>query len=258
MCSVVAGDASFDESALRSHLCPTCHIRRAILETLVGLRNRLSDRCCGRDEKPISETDFSNAVHSAVRALQSAGVRLEVFQAILSGGLYETPVRGLETSDHHQSQRVHEPEESQQETRSLKSPWWSLTVSLAVLLATTASGIVLIMSHGDLVGGRDGLPETAENVIDIQKLGNDGVKAIREQKWDLAISCFSEVLMIQPHNASALYNRGFSRCHLREFDGALRDIGQAVQLAPDNKRYQIALENLEKLIAQNVKAGYDE
>ena len=83
MCAVVAGDVAFDVSVLKAHLCGECYVRGAIIETLLVLRNQLPDRCVDSDVQPISDSEFSDGVGSALRSLQSTGISLEVVRSIV-------------------------------------------------------------------------------------------------------------------------------------------------------------------------------
>ena len=250
MCAVVAGDVAFDVSVLKAHLCGECYVRGAIIETLLVLRNQLPDRCVDSDVQPISDSEFSDGVGSALSSLQSTGISLEVVRSIVYRA-YETRLDGPAGYERTEGRPTLEPPPSPPSTGSRKR-WWPLAISVIVILATVIGGNELSKHHGRQFWNRRS--EEVEETNEIRELGNRGVQAIRDKKWKMAVRCFSQVLELQPRTASAFCNRGFARFHLDDRDGAREDFSRASRLAPGNKRYRLLLEKLDNL---NVPVGYE-
>ena len=54
---------------------------------------------------------------------------------------------------------------------------------------------------------------------------NQGMKALEEKDYALAIACFTEAIQLDPQNAKAYYNRGNAHGNSGAYDQALADIG---------------------------------
>jgi tetratricopeptide (TPR) repeat protein len=73
-------------------------------------------------------------------------------------------------------------------------------------------------------------------------LMQDGIAHIRANDYDAAIADFTKVIKAKPKNAAAWYGRGCAWHRKGKRARACSDFKKAVKLAPDNSRYQAALE----------------
>lgn len=239
LCAVVSGDSSLDLSLLNGHLCPKCFVRGAILESLVELRNKISDGWVESDLRSISDRELTAGVVTALTALEATGLRRDISRPFLEREFGKKLLVSEvdETSDG-------QPSRSLLSFGSCKR-WWPLAIALVVLITVVGVGIALHKNQGR--------KEVEKRNISSQ-LGHRGQQAFRDRKWELAIHCFSQFLRMQPSNASAFYMRAISRFHLGNRDGAVEDLEKAVRLAPENERYRKAIE---KLRNPYVPAGHE-
>jgi len=60
-----------------------------------------------------------------------------------------------------------------------------------------------------------------------------GGKYFSERNFDAAIADFTEVIQLEPDNPFAYYKRGLSYTNKKEFDLAIKDFTEAIRLAPN-------------------------
>jgi len=61
---------------------------------------------------------------------------------------------------------------------------------------------------------------------------NNGIKAIEEEDYDLAILSFSESLAIVPGDSASLHNRAMANLHKGNHKAALADATEAILISP--------------------------
>jgi tetratricopeptide (TPR) repeat protein len=59
-----------------------------------------------------------------------------------------------------------------------------------------------------------------------------GLSALEKSNYDLAITCFSEVIRLDPEDSMAYNNRGFAHGQKGEYDKAIADYTEAIRLNP--------------------------
>jgi tetratricopeptide (TPR) repeat protein len=68
----------------------------------------------------------------------------------------------------------------------------------------------------------------------VQSIIAQGDKAWETDDYDLAISCYSEALRLDPTNAEALWSRGTVHANKRDVEKAIKDCSEAIRLQPAN------------------------
>ena len=99
----------------------------------------------------------------------------------------------------------------------------------------------------------------------IDQLSAEGDEYYNNEEFDKALESYNKILKIDPNNAKAYYNRGFTYNGLEQYDEALKDYDTAITLEPNNtngyhsrgftynilKQYDKALKNYNKAIELN-------
>ena len=63
---------------------------------------------------------------------------------------------------------------------------------------------------------------------------DQGLAKFQLGQYQDAIADFDQAIQLQPDNADAYYNRGLAKLHLEQFEATILDYDRAVQLQPDN------------------------
>ncbi|MGH7990463.1 MAG: tetratricopeptide repeat protein [Limisphaerales bacterium] len=69
--------------------------------------------------------------------------------------------------------------------------------------------------------------------MEIEKLSQQGYDALSKGNYEKALSCWNEVLSLEPNNADAYINRGNTYAVTRHWDQAIKNYNEAIRLNPN-------------------------
>ena len=84
-----------------------------------------------------------------------------------------------------------------------------------------------------------------------------GVQLQNQERWEEAIAEYDEAIRLDPQNADAYSNRGFTYFKLDQFEQAIQDYGEAIRLDPRNPMIYANRAVMYRLVDKNDEAIAD-